>query len=147
MADREQSIVSIVNVLKAVPTIKLVTRQFQHFSKLGKSQFPCVIVEDDGNEEIEYKSGGYANITFSINLIGYVSDPKTLSTSLNQLDVLVKKTLGADFLNSTGVMRSAGLIGFTVKPLVERSGTESNPYGHFIREIELEYEGQLSEGL
>ena len=147
MADREKSIAALVTVLQAVDTVKAVTREFKTIKEIAATAFPTIIIEDDGREEIEYKTGDFADIKFTISIIGYVSKAKNTTTAVNELDVETKKALGVDFLSSTGVMRSAGVSGFRILPLVERSGSEIAPYGFFEREIELTYESQLSLGL
>ncbi len=147
--DREQCVASLVTVLQGVETIKKVSRQFKTFDEISDKEFPHVVVEEDesGENEIDYSSSGFGNITFTVNIIGYVNTSKNLATAINDLDKLVKKTLGTDFMDATGVMQTAGLVGFTIRELSEKSGTEANPFGSFVRPIELEYQGQVSEGL
>lgn len=147
MADRESSIVALANVLKETEGINSITREFKTFQEISNKSFPAIIIEDDGREEIEDKSGGFADVEFVISIIGYVNQTKNTSTALNELDKTVKKALGLDFLDPTGFMRTAGLSGFRIMPLVERSGTDIAPFGFFEREILLTYEGQLKEGL
>lgn len=154
MADKEQSIVSLIEVLKTAPSIKRIGRQFKTFEEISNEDFPQIIVEEDeGERSIIYTSGGFGNVTFIVNILGYVRDDKNLATAINALDKLVKKQLGLDFqITPThsaddSLMRSAGLIGFEIKPLSSKSGTEMNPYGWFVRPIQLEYQGILSEGL
>lgn len=147
MPDRESCIVALANVLEETEGINAVLRQFIHINEVANNQFPAIIIEDDGKEEIENKSGDFSDVAFTISIIGYVHKTKDLSTALNELDKLTKEALGLDFLDSTGFMRSAGLAGFRILPLVERSGTESAPLAFFEREVELTYEGRLSTGL
>ena len=147
MADRESSIVALANVLEETDFINFVSREFITIDEVSTKQFPAILIEDDGKEEIENKSGGFADVAFTISIIGYINKTKDPSTALNELDKLTKKALGLDFLDSTGFMRTAGLSGFRILPLVERSGTDIAPLGFFEREIELTYEGQLKEGL
>jgi hypothetical protein len=148
VANRETSLSALVSVLEGVEALKAVSREFRDIRQVASTQFPMVIIEDDGKEEIINKSGDYSDIVFTISIIGYINNKKGhTSQKLNELDVLVKKTLGVDFLDSSGVMRSAGLEGFRIKELVERSGSEIAPYGWFEREIELRYESRLSLGL
>lgn len=128
-------------------TVKAVTREFKTIKEISTPMFPTIIIEDDGAEEIDWKSGDFADVMFTVSIIGYVNKAKDVSQALNELDVLLKKALGTDFLSSTGVMRSAGISGFRVMPLVERSGSETTPYGFFEREIQLTYESRLSLGL
>ena len=155
VADRETSIQSLITVLQAVPELKSVGRQFKTFEEIGNTNFPAIIVEEDdsGEESIDYTSGGFGNVIFTVNIIGYVRASKNLATAINKLDVFIKKTLGTDFIITPthtaedSVMRSAGLEGFTIETLKEKSGTEFNPFGRFVRPIKLEYQGLVSEGL
>ncbi len=147
MADRESSLVALGEVLINTEGIKLVTRQFKNIDDLSTENIPAIIIEDDGEETITEKSGDFADITFIVSLIGYINTKVDPSTALNELDQLTKTALGQDFLNSSGLMRTAGLSGFRILPLVERSGTEIAPYGFFEREVEITYEGRLSTGL
>ena len=147
MADRESCIVALANVLEETEGINFVTREFVTIDEVSVKQFPAIIIEDDGAEAIDDKSNGFANVAFIVSIIGYIHKTKDPSTALNELDKLTKKALGVDFLDSTGFMRTAGMSGFRILPLVERSGTDIAPLGFFERPIELTYEGQLSEGL
>jgi len=148
VADRESCMSALYQVLTNVEGIKKVTREFVQITQVGAPNFPCVIIEDDGKEEIFYKTGDFADITFTVSIIGYINSSKgQTSQNINALDKLVKKTLGTDFLDSSGIMRSAGLAGFRIRELVERSGSEIAPYGFFEREIELTYESRLQDGL
>ena len=151
MADKEQSIQALMTLLEKVPEIKKVSRQFKSFSEIPKTQFPYIVLEEDiqGEISVEYTSGGFVNVTFIVNVIGYESSSKDLATKINNLDKLVTGTLGTDFTSSdpdNSIMRTAGLNGFTIDPLSEKTGGELNPYGSFTRPIRLEFQGQVSEG-
>jgi hypothetical protein len=139
--------VALAQVLINTEGIRLVTRQFKSILELSTENLPAIIIEDDGEETITEKSGDFANIAFIVSIIGYVRTTNDLSTALNELDQLTKTALGQDFLNSSGIMRTAGLSGFRILPLAERSGTESKPNAFFEREVEITYEGRLSTGL
>lgn len=154
MADKEESVIALINVLKGAPEFKDVGRQFKTFEELSDEEFPQLIVEEDeGEESIIYTSGGFGNVTFIVNIVGYVYDADNIASAINALDKLVKKQLGLDFLITPthpaedSIMRVAGLIGFKINPLTSKSGSEMNPYGWFVRPIQLEYQGIVSEGL
>lgn len=146
MASRESCLVALKQVLDVVEGIKLVSREFTGIDEVAQGQFPCILINDDGKEALNYKSGDFADIEFTVSIIGYVNFIQT-STALNELDVLTKEALGSDFLDSSGIMRTAGVAGFRIDPLTERSGFEFSPLGWFEREITLMYEGRLSTGL
>ena len=63
MADRESCVAALKNVLNETEGIKFVTREFKGIDELAVTQFPAILIEDDGEEEIEYKTGDWANIT------------------------------------------------------------------------------------
>ena len=148
--DKETSITSLVTVLQAVQGIKKVGRQFKTFEEIADPLFPYVAVEEDeaGEVSLVYTSGGFVNVTFNVNVIGYVKTSKDLATALNNLDKLVNGALGADFTvaPANSIMRNAGLIGFEILPLTRKTGTEFNPYAAFTRPVQLEFQGQVSEG-
>ena len=150
-SDKETCVASLVTVLQAVQGINKVGRQFKTFDEISEADFPYVAVEEDEGGEIslDYTSGGFVNVTFNVNVIGYVNASKNLATELNNLDKLVNGSLGADFIatpRSNSIMRAAGLIGFRIEPLIEKTGTEYNPYASFVRPIQLEFQGLVSEG-
>ena len=148
--DKESSIASLVTVLQAVQGIGKVGRQFKTFEEISESHFPYVAVEEEesGEASLIYTSGGFVNVTFNVNVIGYVHTSKNLATALNNLDKLVNGALGADFTvdPANSIMRNAGLIGFRIEPLTRKTGTEFNPFAAFTRPIQLEFQGQVSEG-
>ena len=147
MADRESCIVALNQVLDGIEGIKEVSREFKAITQVKANKFPTVIIEDDGKEEIFNKTGDFSDIRFTISIIGYVNKGKDTGTHVNALDKLVKKTLGVDFLSSTGIMMTAGISMFRVRELVDRSSSAIAPYGFFEREIDLTYESRLSLGL
>lgn len=151
MNDKESSIVSLVTVLQAVQGVAKVGRQFMTFEEIPEPHFPYIAVEEEESGEVSliYTSGGFVNVTFIVNVIGYVNASKNLATEVNNLDKLVNGALGSDFNampRSDSIMRSAGLIGFTIHPLSKKTGTEFNPYGAFTRPVQLKFQGQVSDG-
>ena len=147
MADRESCVAALKNVLNETEGIKFVTREFKGIDELAVTQFPAIIIEDDGEEDITYKTGDFADISFGVSIIGYIRSMEDPSTKLNELDKLTKKALGVDFLDSSGFMMTAGLSGFSILPLVERIGSAIAPLALFERTVQLTYESRLSEGL
>lgn len=148
--DKETSVASLVTILQAVQGIKKVGRQFKTFEEIAEPDFPYVAVEEDESGEVSliYTSGGFVNVTFNVNVIGYVNASKNIATALNNLDKLVNGSLGADFIVSPAdsIMRASGLIGFKIQPLSQKTGTEFNPFASFVRPIQLEFQGRVSEG-
>ena len=94
MADRESSIVALAQVLIETDGIKLVTRQFKNIDDLSTKNLPAIIIEDDGEETITEKTGGFADVAFIVSLIGYINTKVDPSTALNKHDQLTKTALG-----------------------------------------------------
>lgn len=145
---REAALVAIEKLLKGINindgfevNVKKVDRQFQDIDQLSNADFPALIIEDDGEETITRKTGGFADVTFTCHIYGYVKDNLALSTAMNKLDVSLKKAIGLDTTLGNTVVY------VEVMPYIERSGTEHAPHGYFIRPLEITYEGQTAQGL
>lgn len=148
MADKESALVAIKTELETITItngysfdIKKVTRQFETIKNIAVTDFPCLIIEDDGAEELDFKTGGFADIQVDINIIGYVNNRDNVSTKLNELDNALTKAI---YSNPT----LSGAVGHvSIVEIKERSGSQYNPYGFFVRPIKLFYEVQLPNGL
>jgi len=138
---REQIIVKLETLLRGIPSIKLVTREFTPIDDIAANQFPAIIIEDDGAEEFFDKVGGVADVSFEVAVIGYVSQINGVSTALNTLDVDIKKAIALD-------MTLGGLaMAVRIMPYKTRSGSKFSPYGFFERPLKITYEGTLAGGL
>lgn len=145
---REASLVKLETLLNTITvangyavTVSKVLRQFKEIDDIANTSFPCLIIEDDGEETITRKTGGFADVTYTVHIFGYVKDANNLSTAMNNLDTSLKKAIGSD------VTLGNTVVYVEVMPYVERSGTEHHPHGFFVRPLEITYEGQTSEGL
>lgn len=138
---REQILNRIETLLKTIPSVKLVTREFVPIDDIASTQFPALIIEDDGAEKFFHKTGGVADVTFDISIIGYVNQLKGVSTTLNILDVELKKAIASN-------LRLDGLVSTVrIMPYKTRSGSKFAPYGFFDRPLQITYEGTLVGGL
>ena len=146
VANRESCIEAVEKVLQFVEDIAFVSREFIDIEDISTAQFPCVLIEDTGVETIDYKTGDWADVEFSLTIAGYVNNISS-SKPINDFDVKVKTALGLDFLSSTGIMKTANIVGFSIEPLTEKSGIDEYPRGGFVRSISIMYEGRLSTGL
>lgn len=146
MADRETCIKAFLQVLKGVDGA-IATRDYRVRQQLTADEYPVNLLEDDGNEDITNKTGDWSNVTITISIIGYVHKNDDTSTHVNNLDTLTKKTLGIDWLNTSGIMRTAGICGFRIRELVERSNSGIAPYGFYEREFDITYESRIQLGL
>ena len=146
MADRETCVNAVFQVINTIASVKT-TREFKTRQQASAGQFPIVLIEDDGKEEITNKTGDWSNVMFTLSIIGYVNKNKDTSIHVNNLDLLIKKALGVDWLDTSGLMRTAGICGFRIRPLVERSNSGIAPYGFYEREIDITYESRMQLGL
>lgn len=148
-ATRENCVIALKNVLEQIPNqAGKVSRQFKTLKEIAGPQFPYILIEDDGNEEIEPLSGGFAHVSFEVNVWGYLKSVKDLSSEINEFDRLIKETVWKDFRNKvSGVLLDAGVQSVEIMPLSQRSGTEMNPLGFFERPFKLFYEPQYINGL
>jgi len=138
---REDILILLEKLLKGIPNIKLVSREFKPIDEISSVQFPAVIIEDDGVEEIFWKTGGLADVSFEVNIIGYVNQTNGVSTALNLLDDALKKIIFTDLTlgGKVAIIR--------ILPYTERSGSKFAPYGFFERPVRITYEGLTSGGL
>lgn len=138
---REDILVLIKSLLEGMKGIKLVTREFRPIDDIATTQFPAVIIEDDGAEEYAWKTGGFADISFDINIIGYVNQIGGVSTALNNLDDELKKVISSDLTlgGNVAIIR--------ILPYTERSGSKFAPYGYFERPLRITFEGTMAGGL
>lgn len=149
MPNKEECIAALKLVLEQIPNqAGKVTRQFKTIKEIPAPKFPYVIVEDDGDEIITPKSGGFANVSVDVNIWGYVRASKDLSSKINEFDRLIKETVWKDFINKvSGVTVKAGITLIEILPIVQRSGTEMNPFGFFERPYRIHYEALYINGL
>ena len=148
MADKEAALEALKTVLQGIKKsngyafdIKKVSRQFETIDSLATTDFPALIIEDDGPEVIDYKTGGFADIEVEVNIIGYVNKKDEVSTNLNELDSAMAKAIHSD-------QELGGIIGAaSIEPIKDRSGSKYNPFGFFVRPVKLFYEVQLSNGI
>jgi len=148
VASREAALVSLATLLGTISTangytldVKKVTRQFQAVDEMANTELPALIIDDNGAETIVRKTGDFADVSFDVSVIGYVNAAAQLSTSINELDLAVKKAVASD--------RTLGgtVAHVLIEPLKDRSGTQFQPYGWFDRPLRIMYEGRYSAGL
>jgi len=138
---RETILIELLNLLKGIPSVKFVTREFKPIDDISAVQFPTIIIEDDGAEEIFNKTGMVADISFEVNIIGYVNQEGGVSTAINNLDTELKKKI-AENLTLNGKVAIIRIL-----PYTDRSGSKFAPYGYFERPLRITYEGTLAGGL
>lgn len=117
--------------------VKKVTRQFSLPDKFPVTAFPLLILEDDGPETIDHKTGGFADINVEINVFGYVRSQEEVSTKLNELEAALVKRIYTD-------QTLGGVVGaVSIEPVKDRSGSVLSPFGFFVRPVKLFYEVDL----
>jgi len=119
-----------------------VHRELRTVDDVDTNEFPALFVEDDGNDQVIYKSGLHV-IELPINVIGYVlripNEP--ITTTLNRLDTAVIRAVGAD-PTLGGACTEALPAGSSY-----RSGSRAVDYAAFIRPIDIRYKNTLENGL
>jgi len=138
---REEILVLLEALMNSVSGVKLVTREFRPIDDISTTQFPAIIIEDDGAEDYAWKTGGFADVSFDINIIGYVNQQGGVSTALNNLDSEIKKIISSDLTlgGKVAIIR--------ILPYTDRSGSKFAPYGYFERPLRITFEGHISGGL
>ena len=148
MASKEAALVALQTRLETITIangyaldIQKVTRQFETIDSLSAPSFPALIIEDDGPETVDFKTGGFADIQAEVNIIGYVNNKDEVSTKLNQLDAALVKAIHSE------QTLSGAVASISIEPVKDRSGSQFNPFGFFVRPVKLFYEVELSNGI
>jgi len=123
-----------------MPSPKLVTREFIPIEDISTSQFPAIVIEDDGAESFVFKTGGFADITFDVNIIMAVNQINGVSTAVNKIDSELIKQIGSN-LTLNGKVAT-----IRIMPYTDRSGSKYAPYGFVIRPLRITYEGNITGG-
>ena len=63
---------------------------------LSSRQFPAAMPVDNDDEERNPKANGWADVYFTINIVGFVSSKDDSSEEMNILDKAFKKAINAD---------------------------------------------------
>ena len=107
---------------------------------LSSQQFPAVMVVDNDDEEREPKSSSFADVYFTVNLVGFVSSRDSASTDMNELDVAFKKAINAN--------RTLGGIvaNVTILPRVETDLDGGEIESAFTRPVQVYYEANEVNG-
>ena len=148
MANKEAALVALKARLETITIangypfdIKKVTRQFKTIKAFAVKDFPILMIEDDGSEDIDFKTGGFAGMEEVVNILGYVRGKNDISTRLNELDAALVKAIHSEQTLGDAVAAIA------IEPTTDKSGSKFNPYGFFVRPVRLFYEVQLSDGI
>jgi len=91
---RENAIARIVTDIDAIALVKSVVR-VNDKERLARPAFPSVMVVDDGVEDRIPRTGGFADVYFTVRLIGVIRG-KNQSTLMNELDTAIKAAMAAD---------------------------------------------------
>ena len=138
---RENIIVQLESLLNASVDIQTVFRQFRLLDTVSNRQYPCVFIEEDLPElGYAWKSSGYADVRFQVNLLEAVHSPNNVASTMNNFDVAVKKVIAANPTLNGSCMRA------TLEPETERLGTQYAPYGLVRRPVTIIYEGSATNG-
>jgi len=140
VASREAAIDVLTANLLAHASIKTVLRVDRETS-ISAQSVPAVLVVDDGAEDIQYKTGGLADVYQTVRLIGVVKDIANLSQSMNALDVVIKTVVAAD-PTLTGTVAHV-----TILPQEEKRLNEDDSVAQFTRPVRIFYEASVSGGM
>lgn len=143
---REAAIVAIIVNLNAITIANGYTvdvgKVFRYNDKeqIPASGYPAIMVTDNDDEERLPKAGGYADVYFTLNLQGYVRSRDSASTSMNALDVAIKKAINADRTLSGTVAN------LTILPRLVTDLEGNEIESAFIRPIQVYYEANEANG-
>ena len=112
-----------------------------NLDSISAKSIPRVLVSDNGNEQITYKTGGLADIYLTIDLELLVSKATHQSAALNLLDLAVKQAIASNpTLN--------GLVAHTtIMPQTGGVTTGSDNIAKRTRQIRVLYEATVTGGL
>ena len=148
MADKEAALVALKTALEGITIangypldIGIVSRQWETPDGIAVTSYPALLIEDDGPETVDFKTGGFADIEVEVNIWGYINNKDQVSTKLNELDSALAKVIHSE--QTLG----GAVAAVSIEPIKDRSGSKFNPYGFFVRPVKLFYEVQLSNGI
>jgi len=137
---REAAIVALCTLLDANANINKVRRD-SDLDQLSAAAMPCVVVTDNGNEVIERKTSGYADVYVTLDLLMVVAKGKNQSTALNTIDTAVKTVIAANPTLSGTVAHA------TILPQVDGDSAGSDDMAKRMRQVRLFYEATEASGL
>jgi len=147
MTTREQAIVALENRLATITVANGYAVEVKKVQRSTRTQllyengYPAVAVVDTGDSDIQYKTGGLADIYTVVKLVCYVRGRTAMSSRMNELDLAIKKAIAAD-PTLAGAVAHATIQGDADKDL---SGDDD--VASFTRPIRLFYEGSYSGGM
>ena len=136
---REAAITALVTLIGTSSAVK-VTRE-SSLDLLSARDFPAVVLTDNGAEEIEYKTGGLADVYVDVDLDLLVQKSKSQSTALNALDLSVKKVIASDSTLGSTVAH------VTIMPQEDGETLGNDNYASRKRKIRIFYEASTASGL
>lgn len=137
---RELAIQALRDQIALATGVKSTTRETDR-DLIPATGMPCVIIPDNGAERIEYKTGGRADVYLTLDLEILTDKPTGQSTSLNALDVAIKRKLGE---NPTLGGTVAHL---TILPQIGGDTPGSDGVASRKRQVRFFYDCLTSEGL
>lgn len=108
---------------------------------LYENGYPAIAVIDTGDSDIQYKTGGLADIYTIVKLVCYVRSRTAMSVRMNEFDLAIKKAIAVD-PTLAGTVAHATIQGDAEKDL---SGDDD--VASFTRSVRLFYEGTVTQGM
>jgi hypothetical protein len=138
--DKETVMSSLVSILNTPDLADLVSRKFLTNKDIPASVKRAIMaVDEEGENELDYVAGGYADIDFTVNLVCYIRSEKNLHSEINDFDKKIKARLGSNKkLNNTAFSSQ-------IRPLTEKEIKGSACL--FVRPLRIQYEGVVTDGL
>lgn len=143
---REAAIAAVIARLNTITVANSYTLNVGKVSRLvnrdslSARQFPAIMVVDDADEQREPKAGGYADVYFTLNLVGFVSSRDNSSRDMNALDVAMKKAI------STSRTLGGIVANVTILPRVETNLDGGEIETTFTRPIQIYYVANEANG-
>ncbi len=143
MATKKETVIEeLFSILSGANFVDLVSREFLTIEEVPAKAKKVIVMEDEGPEDdIRYTSSDFADVDFTVSLWCYIETNENLSTEMNEFDRKIKALLGSNRKLNDKAYSSQ------ILPLTEKSGTELNPWGYFVRPLRIQYEGSVLDGL
>ena len=143
---REAAIQAIVTNLQAITIANGYALNIGKVSRyinpdlLSSRQFPAAMAVDNDDEEREPKSSNFADVYFTMNLVGFISSKDDSSEDMNILDKAFIKAINAD--------RTLGgtVANVTILPRIETELEGVEIESSFTRPVQVFYEANEVNG-
>ena len=137
---REAAITALAALIATATEVKSVFRDSAP-DGISSMSVPCVVLTDNGAEEIERKTGGMADVYVTLDLEIIVDAAKNQSTALNAVDKAVKAKIASNATLS-GTVANVSILPQTSG---DTSGAENT--ARRTRQVRIFYEASVASGM